>query len=311
MELLDIKFYIKYLYIKMSITDLLLTASTPVVWGSTYLVTTELLPPGRPLLAGTLRALPVGLVLVLLCRKRPRGRWLWRVGVLGFFNIGLFFTFLFVGAYRLPGGVAATLGAVGPLLVAVLAWFWLGQKPDAATLLAGVIGVIGVGFLVLGPTAALDPLGVAAASGGALSFAVGVVLTKRWGKPDVPMLLFTAWQLVVGGLFLGLLSLTFEGTPPRLTTPNLLGFLYLGGVGTGLAYALWFRGTEKIGVSVIFLSLLSPVVAALLGYGVLAQSFSVWQGFGVLLILGSVIAGQLGARFLKRCLSKLGFGFRN
>ena len=39
------------------------TALAPAAWGTTYLVTTELLPPGRPLLAGALRALPAGLVL--------------------------------------------------------------------------------------------------------------------------------------------------------------------------------------------------------------------------------------------------------
>ena len=280
--------------------NLLLTALTPIIWGSTYLVTTELLPPGRPLLAGTLRALPVGLAIVLSYRRLLQRRWLWRVSVLGFLNIGLFFACLFVGAYRLPGGVAATLGAVGPLFVAVLAWLWLGQKPGAVTLFAGVGGVVGVGFLVLGPHAALDPLGVGAAFGGALSFAVGVVLTKRWAQPDVPVLLFTAWQLVAGGLFLGVLSLGLEGAPPRLTPANLWGFLYLGVVGTGVAYALWFHGIAKLGVSVIFLSLLSPVVAALLGYFVLEQGFSLGQGVGVLLILSSVVAGQLGARAANR-----------
>ncbi len=133
-------------------------------------------------MAGTLRALPIGLALVLACHRLPQGRWWWRVSILGFFSIGFFCACLFIGAYRLPGGVAATLGAVGPLFAAGLAWLWLGQQPRAVTLFAGVGGVVGVGFLVLGPDAALDPLGVAAAFGGALSFAVGVVLTKRWGK---------------------------------------------------------------------------------------------------------------------------------
>ncbi len=142
----------------MNWLNLLLTALTPMVWGSTYLVTTEFLPSDRPLLAGALRALPIGLLLALFYRKLPRGPSLWHVSVLGFFNIGLFFAFLFLGAYRLPGGVAATLGAVGPLFVAGLAWLWLGQKPSAVTVLAGVGGVVGVGFLVLGEDAALDPL---------------------------------------------------------------------------------------------------------------------------------------------------------
>ena len=34
------------------------------MWGTTYIVTTELLPEGRPLLAATLRALPAGLTIV-------------------------------------------------------------------------------------------------------------------------------------------------------------------------------------------------------------------------------------------------------
>ena len=40
--------------------DLLLTMLAPAAWGLTYVVTTELLPPGRPLTAAALRALPAG-----------------------------------------------------------------------------------------------------------------------------------------------------------------------------------------------------------------------------------------------------------
>jgi hypothetical protein len=51
----------------------LLTATAPAVWGSTYVITTTLLPDGRPLLAGVLRALPAGLLLLALTRTLPRG----------------------------------------------------------------------------------------------------------------------------------------------------------------------------------------------------------------------------------------------
>src|SRR5690606_37690742 len=69
---------------------LALTAIAPIVWGTTYLVTTELLPDGRPLLAGVLRALPAGLILVAATRSLPRGSWWWRSLVLGTLNIGAF-----------------------------------------------------------------------------------------------------------------------------------------------------------------------------------------------------------------------------
>lgn len=51
--------------------DSALTALAPLVWGSTYLVTTEMLPPDRPLLAATVRALPAGLILLAIGRTLP------------------------------------------------------------------------------------------------------------------------------------------------------------------------------------------------------------------------------------------------
>ena len=275
--------------------NVLLTALAPLVWGSTYLVTTEFLPPARPLLAGALRALPVGLWLVAGYGRLPNGWWWWRAVVLGSLNIGLFFALLFVAAYRLPGGVAATLGAVQPLLVAGLAWLLLAQKPSTITLLPGLAGLVGVGLLVLGPGVELDPVGVAAALGGALSMAAGIVLSRRWARP-VPLLVFTGWQLVAGGVLLALLSLLVEGLPPSLSPTHLGGFVYLGIVGTGLAYVMWFRGIEKLGVSVAFLGLFSPVVATALGYLVLEQSFAAGQLLGAATVLGSVFVGQWGGR---------------
>ena len=272
--------------------DVLLAAVAPIVWGSTYLVTTEFLPPDRPLLVGALRALPVGLWIVAGYGALPKGWWWWRVLVLGTLNIGLFFALLFLAAYRLPGGVAAMLGAVQPLLVAGLAWLLLSQRPTTLTLTAGVFGVAGVGLLVLGPGTQLDPVGVAAALGGAVSMAVGIVLAKRWVRP-VSLLLFTGWQLVVGGVVLALLSLLVEGVPPRLSLTHVAGFAYLGLIGTGLAYALWFRGIERLGVSVSFLGLLSPVVATVLGYMVLDQSLTAVQLLGAVTVLGSVCVGPI------------------
>ena len=84
----------------------------PVIWGSTYIVTTELLPPDRPFTAALLRTLPAGLLLVLWCRRWPAwGNWVgWRrLLVLAALNIGVFQALLFVAAYRLPGGVAAVV----------------------------------------------------------------------------------------------------------------------------------------------------------------------------------------------------------
>ncbi len=270
----------------------LTTAVAPLTWGTTYLVTTELLPPGRPLLAGLLRALPIGLLMMLIVRRLPNGIWWWRAAVLGTLNIGLFFALLFVAAYRLPGGVAATVGAAQPLLVAALAWPLLGDPITGRTMRAAGIGIVGVALLVLRAGARLDPVGLAAALAATASSALATVLIKRWGRP-APLAVVTAWQILAGGLFLLPLALTVEGTPPALGPANVAGLLYLALVNTALAYALWIRGIERLPVAAVaFLVLLSPVVATAGGWIVRGESLTPLQFAGAALIVVGVVAGQ-------------------
>jgi probable blue pigment (indigoidine) exporter len=272
-----------------------LTAITPITWGTTYYTTTELLPPDRPLLAGTLRALPAGLLLAVVARRRPHGEWWWKSTVLGILNIGAFFPLLFLAAYRLPGGVAAAVGAIQPLLAAALATVLLGERFGLVNLVAGLLGIVGVALLVLRNEVPLDTLGVAAAVAGAVSMASGVVLTKRWGRP-VPLLAFTSWQLTAGGLTIMPVLVAVEGVPGELSGENVLGYAWLSLVGCALAYSLWFRGIGKLPVAATsVLALLAPIVAAVIGYVALDQSLTAMQLLGVVAVLAAVGITQWSA----------------
>lgn len=176
-----------------------------------------------------------------MVRALPRGQWWWKAAVLGTLNIGAFFALLFVSAYRLPGGVAAVLGAAQPLLVAGLGVVLLVERVPLRTLLAAVTAAVGVGLTVLTAAARLDSVGVVAGLAGTASMGLGLVLTKSWGRP-VPVLTMTAWQPTAGGLLL--------------------------------------------------LALLSPVVATVIGWAVLAQSLTPLQVLGMVVALGGVIAAQ-------------------
>ena len=122
--------------------------------------------------------------------------------------------------------------------------------------------------------------------------ASGVVLTKYWGRP-VPLLAFTSWQLIAGGLVLAPFALAFEGLPPHFTGRNLLGFLWLATAGTAVAYSLWFRGIERLPVSrASILALLSPVVATAAGWLIAHQTLKVPQIIGAGLVLAAVWFGQ-------------------
>lgn len=268
---------------------MLTTAVAPALWGTTYLTTTVFLPDDRPLLAATARALPAGVLLLAICRRWPRGEWWWKSWVLGTLNIGAFFALLFIAAYRLPGGVAAIVGGLQPLVVALLASRVLQERLTARVVLAGASGVFGVCLIVLQAQARLDAIGLLAAVGGTLSMASGIVLTKKWGQP-APPLTTTAWQLITGGLSLLVVMLAIEGLPTTpLTFPNIMGFTYLSVVGTAFAYVLWFRGIARLPASTsAFLGLLSPVVAILLGWMIAGESLTLMQMAGIVIVLLSI-----------------------
>lgn len=277
------------------IATLALTALAPISWGSTYAVTTELLPHDRPLFTGLMRALPAGVLLVAATRVRPRGVWWWRAAVLGALYIGIFFPLLFVSAYRLPGGVASTLGSIGPLVTLGLAAAFLSERPTFRKAVAGLCGVIGVALVVLRADARIDTVGVLAGLAGTMSMATANVLTKRWGRPDgVGSLAFIGWQLAGGGLMILPLALLVEGAPPSLDTRNVVGYCYLALVNTVLAYAVWFRGLARLPVnSVAFLGLTGPITAATIGWAALGQPLSILQLTGMAIAFTGTLAGAL------------------
>ncbi len=271
-----------------------MTAAAPAIWGSTYLVTTELLPAGHPFFASLMRALPAGLLALLIVRKLPRGSWWWKVGITGALNIGVFFPLLFVAAERLPGGVAATLVAIQPLLVVLLAVGVLSERLSAWRLGWGVVGVVGIGLVVIGPGAGFDPIGIAAGLASAGAMALGLVLTKRWGRPEgVGALGYAGWQLTAGGLVLLPLTLLTEGVPADIDGRAALGYLWLGLFGGLLSYTLWFASVRKLPVtSTSLLGLVSPLVAATLGAVVLGQALGAIQLLGFALALAALGFGQ-------------------
>ncbi|MGY4720177.1 EamA family transporter [Naumannella huperziae] len=271
------------------------TALAPALWGTTYLVTTELLPPGHPMFAALLRALPAGLLALALTRTLPHGSWWWRAAVLGTLNIGVFLTLLFVAAQHLPGGVAATLGASQTIMVALLVIPILGERLSPWRLGWGAVGVVGIGLVVLGPGARLDGIGVLAGLGAAGAMALGVTLTKRWGTPaGVGPMAYAGWQLTAGGLVLALPALVLDGVPDRIDGAAIGGYLWLGLAGALVAYTLWFRGIRRLPVTATaLLGLLSPLVAAALGALLLGERLTAVQVGGFALALLAMLAGQL------------------
>jgi len=272
--------------------DVLLTAIAPAIWGSTYIVTTQFLPPDRPFTAALIRVLPAGILLLLFIRRLPERRDIGRLIILSALNIGVFQALLFVAAYRLPGGLAAVLGAIQPLLIMVLIWVAERQAPKQITLWAALAGVLGMAMLLLSPQTVFEPIGIAAALLGAMCMATGVWLTRRW-QVKLPVMALTGWQLVLGGIMLAPAAWFFDAPLPALTVPQWAAYAYLSLAGAFVAYALWFRGINCLpSVAVASLGLLSPLTAVALGWIVLSQELNGIAFIGLFIVLASVLVVQ-------------------
>lgn len=275
----------------------LLTLLAPTMWGTTYVTITELLPQGRPFLIASGRVVPASILLISIgwfrSRWRPTGSEWGHIALISIFNFAVFFPLLITGIYLLPGGVAAAVGGVQPLLVALVAWFLLGERPRRMQLVVGVVAAVGVTLVVLRPGASFSVLGLVASLGANVSFAIGVVLTKKLPAPK-SRVGATGWQMLIGSLVLVPLSLLIEGTPPVLTGPNLLGFGYLSLIATGLGYFLWFNGIRQLPVSAPpLLGLSSPITGAAMGWILLNEDLSSTQLLGFAVTIGAVGYGAL------------------
>jgi Predicted permease, DMT superfamily len=271
---------------------LALTAVAPIAWGSTYFVTREFLPADAPLWGSAIRALPAGLVLLVLARRLPSGSWWWRSLVLGLLNFGLFFVLVYLSALWLPSSIASSLMALAPLVLAGFGWAMLGERP---TLWMGAGAALGIGgvLLVVGTGGGgITPLGVLSSLTALVMSSAGAVLNKKWGA-GLPVLATTAWQAVAGGLLLVVIAAVCEGPPPQIDGPALAGFAYISLISTALASVCWFYGLTKLTAgSVGIIGLLNPVTGVLLGTVFAGDRLNPAQGAGILLVLAGILVGR-------------------
>lgn len=274
----------------------LVTAIGPIAFGSTYFVTHHSLPADAPLWGSAIRALPAGLVLLLIARRLPRGSWWWRSLVLGTLNMGLFFCLVYVSAQLLPSSVAASLISLSPIVIAGAAWLMIGERPTIRIAFGALIGAAGVLLIVGTASGALDGWGIAASIASMVLSSIGAVLTKRW-RDETPVLTVTAWQLVVGGVELSIAAALVEGAPPQLTPTEVLAFAYVSLIATALGFVCWFTGFRHLRAGIVgVIGLLNPVTGVALGVAVGGEVLTGSQLFGVGLVLASIALVNVPSR---------------
>ena len=208
------------------------------------------------------------------------------VMVAGFLNVA---AFQVMSAFGQQSGATSRVIIVVysmPIWAAVLSRLVLGERLDRTRILALVLCVSGLSILVWPLLEHQFPPSIFLALGCALSWASATVYLK-WVKAKVAPLANAAWQLLFGFLFIAVGMFIFDGYPRLwpLHAPALLGVLYAGVLGIGLAHFLWWAIVARLPtVTAAIGSLLVPVVGVIASVVFLGDRPTVTDIVGFVLI---------------------------
>jgi drug/metabolite transporter (DMT)-like permease len=272
------------------------------IWGSTWLaikVGLDFLPPF--LFAGmrfAVASIFLGFLVLLLHAHIPRDRPSWGVMLfLGISQVTLVFGLVFWGEQYISSGLTGVLSATLPLFVVIFSHMLIRAEPTTRRKAAGVIvaftGVAVVFWRDLvspqGSVMQFSLLGSLAIVGSAASGAAGNVVAKKYASgidPSANALI----QSVIGAVTLSIASITTERGPvPELVPIVIAAVLYLGVVGSALAFVGWYwLLTKATATNSSLIFFVTPIVALVLGWLMLQERIESISALGTFLILSGV-----------------------
>ncbi len=283
------------------LTDFVLLAA---IWGSSFLFMRIATVEFGPLPTAAMRVAIAAAFLLPLVLLRGLGPTLiknWRrVFLVGLFNSGIPFACFSFALLSITTGLAAILNATVPMFGAVVAWFWLKDRPTGSRVLGLLIGFAGVALLAWDKaTFKPDASGIAPAWAvlaclfACLCYALSASYAKRYLTGLSPLVTAAGSQI---GATLGLALPAAWLWPTRL--PGKSAWLALGVAGvlcTGIAYILYFRLIATAGPArALAVTFVVPVFAVFYGVMFLSEAVTLWMLLcGAVIVCGTALSTGL------------------
>ena len=275
---------------------------TVVIWGWTFVATRiclEFLSPAELLGLRLLIGLPVLVIVVIL--KKIKFRFTpgeWKQILIGSAVITLHFLVQITGLQYTTATNTGWIISVSPLVMAVLAFFFLKEKIGKNQIIA--IAVATFGILLLMSHGDLTHLGFLTSLGdwlvliSAHTWAIYTVVTRNLSKTQHPLAITVGVltpALVVMTVYM---AFTSEWTKfAHLPAKGVVALLFLAIVGLALGHWFWQEGVAKVGAARAGIYLyLEPVATTALASPLLGEPFGWVAAAGASLVLLGVYIGQ-------------------
>ena len=277
-----------------------------LVWSSTYLAIRVAVRPGAgfpPFALAAMRCLLAFPLLILWSkarglRLRPTRRELPLLVVSGVLLWAFGNAFVVVAEMRVDSALAAILIASTPIWVALLESLIDWRLPSKLVIFALLVGFAGtglIGYPALHTGVRADAIAVLVLLVAALSWGGGSLLQRR--RPiELDAMVSAAYQMLFGGIAVGIMSLMFREPRPNPTGSAWLAFGFLLVFGSLISFTSFLRALRLLPTRLVFTyGYVNPVIAAFLGWLVLGEHIAgvTLAGAG-LVLLG--VAGSFRAK---------------
>ncbi|HJR29753.1 MAG TPA: DMT family transporter [Pseudomonas sp.] len=279
-------------------------AAVTMIWGGTFVAGRFLVDSLSPLLAASLRFLLASVALLLflllarvpLVRPSPR-QWL-QLALLGFFGIFFYNLCFFYGLHYINASRASLIVALNPAVIGLASWLLFKEQLSGAKVAGIAICIAGASLVIVSRNPQLLAgnadawIGDLLIFGCVLGWGIYSLFSKGLNQTLGPVQTVT-YSILLGTLMLWVTSVArgevSVAALAELGAPQWLSLMYLGVLGSALAYIGYYDGIRKIGAtrSGVFIAL-NPLTAVLLGALLLGEQLTLAMYLGGGLILAGI-----------------------
>ena len=281
---------------RLAPAGLMFLAVTSLGWGFNWPVTKYLVGELPPLtLRGGTGVIGAALLALLALARRQSLKVapeLWpRLILAALLNVTMWMALMGLALVFLPASETALIAYTMPVWAAMLAWPVLGERPTVLRTIALLMAFAGVAAILGGDgiSASMTKLpGIAMALAGAVAFALGTVLAKKFPL-RMPPLAAAAWQIGIGCLPVALIGLAVETT--HLGVLDTFGWwlvAYMVLIQFCIAYVCWFAALARLPASV---AAIGTMAVPVIGVAVSALALHEPLGPGQIAALVFMLAG--------------------
>lgn len=262
-----------------------------MLWATGFIGAKYALPYAEPFTVLAIRMyITLGVFLVLIRLYRPK--WPSLQGALHSMLVGSLVHAAYLGGVfaainaGMAAGLASLLVGLQPILTALIAWLWMGDRISKKQLIGLMLGIFGVSaVLLLGKTNALalqfNMVSLLFAMTALFGITIGTLLQKRFCA-KIDLLTGTFYQYLANALIMSLLALLFETREIDWQPQFIAALLWLVfglSLSAILLLMLMIREGEATKVAAYFY--LTPPVTALLAWVLFDEQLTVWGIAGI------------------------------